>query len=337
MSHLFAFAIGLLKPRLDPQNRTTPIYRAADNKLLDLQVLRVIRSYIDTPFYFTSKDVEVHHRVIIENVTDKCNWWTPYHICELLDGCIAVAAKCRNNGLIRIFRNNKIVQEIKNDVVVYPFGICTNSKNQLIVTDVDKHQVHMFNRDGSHVLSFGSEGRGDGQLKCPYDVCVNSKGHIIVADSWNGRISMFSCDGTFIRSFGSKGTNGGQLKYPIGIHVDRCDNIYVVEEGNHRVSKFSSSGEFIRTFGSEGGKPGHLCYPYDIKVDPDGKYIVVADTGNERIQVLSGLDGSFIASYGSGSYEDIQFISVTSCVITTDGRILVSDNSERLIHEIYKA
>jgi DNA-binding beta-propeller fold protein YncE len=332
MSHLFAFAIGLLKPRLDPQNRTTPIHRAADNKLLDLQVLRVIRSYIDTPFYFTSQDVEVEHRVII---ADDVKIRYPFHLCELSDGCITVA-ESRDGGLIHIFRNNVLIQSIGSGIISRPLGVCTNSSNQLVVTDDIKHQVHMFARDGSHIRSFSGPGSSDGQLTYPYGVCVNSAGHILVADFNNHRISMFDNDGKFIRKFSSYGSNNDQLNGPISICVDNKDNVYVAEHYGHRVSKFLSNGNFLCTFGSKGAGPGQLSYPRGVCVTSDGKYIVVADTSNHRIQVLSGINGTFVASYGSPGSGIGQFYGASGCTITSDGCILVSDYHNHRIHEIRK-
>jgi tripartite motif-containing protein 71 len=332
MAHIFVLALGLLKPRPDKQNHTTPIQRASENKLLDLNILRVIRKYIEPPFYFTSQDVAVQHRIAFTGGVSDIVLSYPNHLCELSDGCIAVA-EYRKRGLIRIFRDDVLVQSIGHGIVSCPFGICTNSKNHLIVTDDNKHQVHVFDRDGSHIRSFSSKGNDDGLLNDPGGVCVNSKGHIIVVNRCNHRVSMFDNDGKFVRTIGSHGSDNGQLNYPVGICVDRYDNMYVAEYHNNRVSKFSSDGKFICKFGSRGRNLGQISGAWDVCVDREGKYIVVAEWNNDRLQVLSGLNGSFIASYGI-LYLPILFAS--GCCVTSDGRILVSDFSNNTVHEISK-
>jgi len=216
MAHIFAFAIGLLKPRLDTKNRTTPIQRTSDNKLLDLNILRIIHGYLYAPFYFTSQNVAVDHRIIIANDVNSVTLQYPTHLCELSDGCVAVTEW---SGMIRIFSDGVLVQSIGSGIVSRPFGICTNSSDQLVVTDAGMHQVHVFARDGSHIRSFGSQGSGDGQLSRPRGVCVNSKGHILVADCRNNRISVFDNEGKFIRKFNNDGSGDGQLSYPMGVCV----------------------------------------------------------------------------------------------------------------------
>jgi DNA-binding beta-propeller fold protein YncE len=337
-SPFFAFVLGLLKPypitwQCANEKSVTALQRAADNKLLDLNILRVVKDYLDTPFYFTSQNVAVQTRSIIANDVNDVKLQEPGHICELSDGCIAMVEYCQG-GLIRIFNDGVLVQSIGCGIISAPCDICTNSSDQLVVTDVHKHQVHVFARDGSHIRSFGSQGSGDGQLSRPRGVCVNSKGHILVADCWNDRISVFDREGKFVRKFGCSGD--GRLRYPFSICVDGYDNIYVADYGNHRVPKFSSSGEFLCSFGSYGRDPGQLYLPLDVRATYDGKYIVVVNSFTNRVQILSGSDGSFVASFGSSDSGIVQLQYAAKCTITSDGRILISDYCNHRIHEIRK-
>jgi DNA-binding beta-propeller fold protein YncE len=341
--NFFEFLLGLLKPHpLSWQSKTkeeknalgeTALQKAGKHKLLDLNVLPIIDSYVGTSFYFTSSDVKLQTRSIIEDGVNGVSLHDPWHMCELSDGCIAVA-ECDDGGLIHIFRGDALMQSIGSGVISKPYGICMNSSNQLVVTDENKNQVHVFTRDGSLVRSFGSQGSDDGYLDEPGGVCVNSAGHILVADFNNHRISVFDSEGQFLRKIDGSGTGDGQLDKPISMCVDSEDNIYVVENCKHRVLKFNSYGTFVCTFGVKGSGPGQLRYPCDVCVTRDGRYIVVADSSNNRVQVLSGLDGSFVASY-----ENVveQFMFAHGCIVTADGRILVSDYHNNRIYEIRKA
>jgi DNA-binding beta-propeller fold protein YncE len=329
MAHLFSLALGLLKPRPDKQNHTTPIQRASENKLLDLNILRVIRSYFYAPFYFTSQDVAVQHRIAFTGGVNGVELEKPTYICELLDGCIAVTEL---NQPIRIFRGDVLVQSIYNGIISCISGICVNSLDQLVVTDEKKDQIHIFNRDGSHVRSFGGLGSEDGKLKSPQGLCVNSIGQIIVAEYGNKRISVFDKDGKFVYKIDDNYSVNGALN----VCVDGEDNIYVVNYDNHHILKFSKHGAFICKFGSHGNGPGQLSRPYGICVTRDGKYIVVTESDNDRMQILSGLDGSFVASYGSKGNDIDQFLFAAGCCITYDGRILVLDYYNRRVHEISK-
>jgi DNA-binding beta-propeller fold protein YncE len=341
MSQFFSFLLGLLKPYpLSWQYKITEekkaicesaLQRIGKHKLLDLNVLPIINSYMEAPFYFTSPDIKINNRVIIEN---KTGVMYPEHLCELSNNSIAVIVS-GSRGCINIFRGDTLVKSIGKNRVFCAFGICTNSEDQLIVTDIGKSQVHIFNQDGSHIRTFGYWGSDNGLFANPYGVCVDSKRNILVADFGNHRISVFDSDGNFIHSFCRVGVGNGLLSGPVGVCVDRYDNVYVAEYRGCRVSKFSSNYKFIRAFGSVGQDLGQLN-PWDLSVTQDGRYIVIADTGNNRIQVISGLDGSFIASYGSKGSGIGQFRRASGCVITTDGRILVSDSDNHRIHEIRK-
>lgn len=51
-----------------------------------------------------------------------------------------------------------------------------------------------------------------------------------------------------------------------------------------RIQVFDSEGNFLRIFGTEGEELGQLRFPCGMCLDMHGS-IVVADTGNHRIQV----------------------------------------------------
>jgi len=314
---------------------TTALQNAGRNRLLDLNVIGIIAEYYGCDFAFTSEDVKVNMNIAWEDCVQDVTLRSPTHLCELADGCIAVAEGC-GGGLICIFRGDALVQTIGRGILSCTSGICTNSKNQIIVTETYRNQVHVFARNGSHVRSFGSKGSGEGQFDEPWGVCVNSQGHILVADCSNHRICVFDSEGKFVRNFGSQGSGDGEMKHPYGVSVDHKDNVYVTEDGNHRVSKFSSDDTFVCTFGSYGSGPGQLKSPHDACVTRDGRYLVVADSSNHRIQVLSGVDGSFVASYGSGGY-DVEggcFQFTSGCVVTRKGHILVCDFVNNRVHMI---
>jgi len=68
--------------------------------------------------------------------------------------------------------------------------------------------------------------------------------------------------------------------------VNGKDNVYVTDVNNHRIQKFTSDGEFLTSWGSEGDGDGQFNQPEGIDVDLAGR-VIVADTGNNRIQVFS--------------------------------------------------
>jgi hypothetical protein len=72
----------------------------------------------------------------------------------------------------------------------------TNNKtadgsNNIIATDYQLHKVFIFSFTGDLVAQFGSEGNGEGQVKCPRGVAITIEGEIVVAEFDNHRIQFF--------------------------------------------------------------------------------------------------------------------------------------------------
>jgi uncharacterized protein (TIGR03663 family) len=78
-----------------------------------------------------------------------------------------------------------------------------------------------------------------------------------------------------------------------------------------------------RAMGSAGAGDGQFTAPRTVAVGPDGM-LYVADSGNQRIQVLDG-EGSFIRAWGSAGSGPGQFQEPWGIAVSEDGRVYVSD------------
>jgi DNA-binding beta-propeller fold protein YncE len=153
------------------------------------------------------------------------------------------------------------------------------------------------------VMTVGSgQGTAEGQFSSPRNVAVSVDGTIYVLDSGNNRVQMFTPEGEFISSWGESGTGSGQFNEPWGIVVDE-NFVYVADTWNHRIQKFSLVGEWVNAFGISGSPTdenrglGLFFGPRSLTLLPDNR-LLVTDTGNHRLQVLSR-DGQFITEVGS--------------------------------------
>jgi DNA-binding beta-propeller fold protein YncE len=61
----------------------------------------------------------------------------------------------------------------------------------------------------------------------------------------------------------------------------------VADYANHRIQIFDPQGEFIAKFGEGGSADGQLSGPEGVGVDKESGAVYVADTGNNRIQLLN--------------------------------------------------
>jgi len=76
-----------------------------------------------------------------------------------------------------------------------------------------------------------------------------------------------------------------------------------------------------------GSQPGEFYYPSSVAIDDDRHRIIVSDTGNHRVQVLSSIDGSFLLEFGSPGDQPSEFNDPHGVCIDNQGRIIVVDTS----------
>lgn len=106
----------------------------------------------------------------------------------------------------------------------------------------------------------------------------------------------------------------------------RGERIFV--SGSDAVVELSLRGEELRRFGAWGRAAGMLREPAGIAID--GEYLYVADTGNDRVQRFSLIDGSALANgtRGSGAGE---FLRPSDVAVDEAGCIYVSDSGNHRV------
>ncbi|XP_077990902.1 E3 ubiquitin-protein ligase TRIM71-like [Glandiceps talaboti] len=168
----------------------------------------------------------------------------------------------------------------------HPIGIAISPVNgRVYVADMEGHCIRIYQQDGTYIMSFGSQGDGDGQFNQPHGVNVLKNGNVIVVDNKNNHLQVFDSNGKFLYKFGRKGDNDGQLNLPSGVTTDRDGNIYVCNRGNGKVQKFDCHGNFICRIDSDGDwlkRATGICV-----TDDEPCQVIVADLSNHCIRVYS--------------------------------------------------
>ena len=119
-----------------------------------------------------------------------------------------------------------------------------------------------------------------------------------------------------------------------GLDVGPDGRIVIADVGNERVLVLSPSGELLATIGSSGSEPGRFSF-HRVPSDT-GSYlggaawmadgsIVVADTVNRRIQVLSDT-GEVLRTWGGYGPADGQFIEPFDVAVSAQGVVHVVDD-----------
>ncbi|MGE0537434.1 MAG: NHL repeat-containing protein [Pirellulales bacterium] len=145
------------------------------------------------------------------------------------------------------------------------------------------------------VLTWGTNGHGDGEFDIPIAVAVNHKDEVLVADfrqtnaEAKSRVQRFDPEGRFLGAFVTD-------PMPGGLALDKDGRLYATHMMKHKVAVYDPAGKVVREFGKQGSAPGEFNQPGGIAFGPDGS-VYVADQVNHRVQRLSP-QGEPISAWG---------------------------------------
>lgn len=176
-------------------------------------------------------------------------------------------------------------------------GIALDPSGRIYVVDSLDNCIQVFGADGTPLTiagaapgkpanSFGSLGKGSGQLSQPTGIAFESlTGTLAVADTLNSRIQFFNTNGTPVKSVGSLGSGSGKFTSPEGVsfsHGAAGTLMYVVDTFQSNIQVIDpESASFLRVIGSYGTGSGRLVAPMDALFDS-------FDPNNERLLVANG-------------------------------------------------
>jgi len=203
----------------------------------------------------------------------------------------------------------------------WPTSIARDSKGNLYVSDEHRHDIQVFDKDGSFLRKWGSLGAGPGQLNRPSGVAVDHDDTVLVVDHMNNRIQRFTSDGKPLAAWGSTGSGPGQFNLPWGIGVDSQSNVYVADWRNDRIQSFSRDGAYIRSFGE-----GQLKRPANVSVDGEGN-VYVADWGNDRVAVFTPEGYPLTSLIGDADVSKWGSEYLSANTELTEGRKIMADGT----------
>lgn len=156
--------------------------------------------------------------------------------------------------------------------------ILTSDGRHLLVSDLGNDVVRVLDSDSLEVVGQ----IGSGELSAPHDVALDDRGRLMVADTGNNRVAIYHLSGTSGRLVDQL-TEG--LGRPEGVVQTSDGRVLVTSVSGSHISAFKNGRRVART-GGPGSGPNRYSRPHDIDVDPTGR-VIVADPGNNRLQVLS--------------------------------------------------
>jgi peptidylamidoglycolate lyase len=168
-----------------------------------------------------------------------------------------------------------------------PHSLTVDTKDNVWVTDVGRHQVLKFSHDGKLLLEVGERrvaGWDAKHFDKPTDVAIAADGSFYVSDGYgNARVAHFTAAGVFIGEWGAKGSAPGQFALPHGIALGRDGRVYVADRENHRLQVFDPAGKPLGAW-PDGASTARV---FDVTVSPSGAIYLARDIGPDAVRVLS--------------------------------------------------
>jgi len=162
------------------------------------------------------------------------------------------------------------------------------------------------------------------QLIRTYGVGVDSKGKIYAADQAVGAVFIFDPE--------SKGhvemiAHGRQANFSMiaGLALDDDDRLFVADTSLRHVVVFSPQHQQEATFGGE-----VLVRPSGVALDRENRFVYVADTGNDVVDVFDADSYKFLRQIGKPSRKHDQadpgtFSLPMGVAVDSDGNVFVTD------------
>ena len=183
----------------------------------------------------------------------------------------------------------------------------------LYVADLGNNVVHVLDPDSLKIIG----AIGASELSAPHDVAFDQQGRLYVADTGNDRVAVYEVDGATGRLMSELDEN---IERTEGVAPVAGGRVYVTSVARNEVSYFES-GRKVKAAGGSGRGPNQYSRPHDVDVLPDGR-VVVADPGNNRLQILSA-ELEHLASVGGPAPHD--FNDPKYFAVDEKGRVYVGD------------
>ena len=217
-----------------------------------------------------------------------------------------------------------------------PEAIALDSAGNLFIADSVDNKIRRVDAVTQIITTVVGDGNpcanpsntcGDGgaataaQLNFPEGIAVDAAGNLYVSDTLDQRVRLVS--GGVINAFAGNGgfcrnptTSCGDghpatlanLHKPQQVALDASGNLYIADTADHKIRMVNTSGiiSFVAGNGSQGfaGDGGAamsatLDLPVGVSIDGSGN-ILIADTGNQRVRIVSGGVIQTLAGGGNG-------------------------------------
>ena len=172
---------------------------------------------------------------------------------------------------------------------------------------------------GDQTFQVGAEAEfnGDKLPTCPITVQVKERKPVVVSEL---KLRLFP---------------GDTLERLNGIAVNTEGQLVVTDNSGHCVYVFDKNGDCLRKTGGKGSNTGEFQYPNGISFLNDNE-VLIADSGNYRLQRLNIQTGTVLKSYGKKGRKKGEFSWPIDVTVDDEERIVVTERDNNRIQVMSK-
>lgn len=283
---------------------------------------------------------------------------TPFGKLYVLDRNAGMTYTVEKGELVKLAGSSTGMRNGPADTALFqhPTNLCLSPTNGVLVADSGNHAIRLIHEGEVTTFAGGNGlGRANGksaiaQFSFPNALALNPTNFdLYVADSGNNLIRVISS--TIVSDFAGIGeagkVDGPALEYakfraPEGLLVTSTGDVLVADTKNHLIRLISDgivttlAGDGTERFGD--GPNAKFSSPTSMCFSPQGDLVIV-DSGNNRIRMLSNGVVSTIAGNGQIAFKDgavgkSSFNYPTAAVWTRAGHLLIADGHNHRIRVI---
>jgi hypothetical protein len=179
----------------------------------------------------------------------------------------------------------------------FPIEITTDSSNRLGVTGKEAFGILSVEGTSTSLVGlWGKRGKGVADFDLPHGIAFGQNGTVFVSDTQNKRVKAYDKAGKLLWVTGGTATANGSaqptatanvFELPTGLTVDGKGRVVVTDAFKFNITALDpKSGKVLGKWGQDGQADGSFAYPTGIDYDKAHDWFVVADTANDRLQIV---------------------------------------------------
>ncbi|WP_350293021.1 NHL repeat-containing protein [uncultured Croceitalea sp.] len=176
---------------------------------------------------------------------------------------------------VAVYKNGNMEELVVGDSLDAPAGVDVYEREKAIA---DFYNNRILFNNGKNWISFGKEGKKQGEFYYPTDVQITDS-LIWVADAYNNRIQVFDKQGNFVKMMGQD----QKMNAATGIYVSDKE-VFITDFENDRVLIFDKNGNLKQTLKDEIEKPT------DMIIMNNTLYIINYRNGKLSSYTLNAVD-----------------------------------------------